>query len=169
MVEQQPPRRIQFPGGPPPDAPVPNDPIEGVDLATYARIAADLAEGNTPRLAILRACGLDEAAWLRIEQGHLIRIATAALREDTSRVEELDRLYIAAQDALGPTDPSRPLDRYAWLVGRIERGEDPAVVARSEGLSLPDWARLQRAWTRRLADDPALATTFRQWVVESKG
>jgi hypothetical protein len=162
------PDPIQFPGGPRPDEPVSREPISGVDLATYAKISAELAEGKVARKDVLRACGFDELRWAHVEQGWLVRIATAALRGDASLATDLDRLYLEAQDALGPTEPMRGLDRYAWLVARMERGEDPADVYASDGLSLPDAARLQRAWTKRLVSDEALMSTFRGWVERLK-
>jgi hypothetical protein len=161
-------RPIQLPSGPAPGEPIPTEPIAGIDLATYAKISAELAEKREPRAAVLRACGLTELVWLRVEQGWLVRIATAAMRGDPSLATELDRLYTAAQDSFGPTDPTRPLDHYATLVARMEAGEDPADTLAADGLSLADWGRLQRAWTRRLANDAALASTFRGWVERLK-
>jgi hypothetical protein len=162
------PQTIQLPFGPAAGEPVVNDPIDGVDLGTYAKIAAELAEAGAARAAILRACGLDELRWGVIERGFLVRIATAALRGDPSLALELDELYVRAQESLGPTDPTRSLDRYAWLVARLELGHDAAALFAADGLSLADWSRLHRAWTKRLVADPALAVTFREWVAQVK-
>ncbi len=159
---------VQLPGGPPADAPIPSDPVDGVDLQTYALISAHLAEGVDPRDRVLHMHRLDETRWLHIEQTHLLRIASATLRGDRSRAEEFDRLYLEAQDALGPVEPSRPLDRYAQLVARIERGDNPGLVAKQDGLSLADFGRLSRAWTRRLAQDAAMSRQFREWVQHEK-
>ena len=157
-----------LPGGPKPGEPIPTDPIDGIDFATYARISAILAEKRGPRKNVLAANNLDEIRWAFVEQGFMIRIATAALRGDMSLVMELDRLYVEAQDQLGETEPTRPLDQYAGLVARMESGEGPPEVLASDKLSLADWARLQRAWTRRLAQDAELTSTFRGWVEEKK-
>lgn len=168
MNEPPNPNEIQLPAGPAPGEPIPDGPIDGIDFATYARISAILAEKRGPRANVLAANDLDEVRWAFVEQGFMIRIATAALRGDTSLAMELDRLYVEAQDQLGDTEPTRPLDRYAELVARMESGEDPSKVLASDGLSLADWARLQRAWTRRLAQDAEMTSTFRGWVEEKK-
>jgi hypothetical protein len=162
------PANVQLPGGPAPGEPIPVTPIDGIDFPTYVRISAILAEKKAPRANVLAANGLDEVRWAFVEQGFLLRVATAALRGDMAPMTELDRLYGDAQDALGPTDPIRPLDRYAELVARMESGEQASQVLASDGLSLADWARLQRAWTRRLAQDAEMTSTFRGWVEERK-
>lgn len=168
MAEPPDPSQVQLPGGPAPGEPIPDTPIDGVDFPTYVRISAILAENKAPRAGVLAANGLDEVRWAFVEQGFLLRVATAALRGDPSLASELDRLYVEAQDALGPTDPIRPLDRYAELVARMESGEPPPQVLASDGLSLADWARLQRAWTRRLAQDAEMTSKFRGWVERRK-
>jgi len=159
---------IQLPGGPAPGEPIPNGPIDGIEFGTYVRISAILAEKKAPRANVLAANNLDEVRWAFVEQGFLLRVATAALRGDMGPSEELDRQYVEAQDALGPTDPTRPLDQYAALVARMEMGEPPTRVLASDGLSLADWARLQRAWTARLAQDAEMTSTFRGWVESRK-
>jgi hypothetical protein len=170
MVVDEPPNpaEIQLPGGPAPGEPIPDTPIDGIDFAMYARISAILAEKRAPREKVLAANGLDEIRWAFVEQGFMVRMATAALRGDMSLLQEHDRLYAEAQDQLGPTEPTRPLEAYAGLVARMESGENPPDVLASDGLSLADWARLQRAWTQRLAQDADLASTFRGWVEEKK-
>jgi hypothetical protein len=162
------PSRVQLPGGPAPDQPIPDTPIDGIDFPTYARVSAILAEKRAPRANVLAANGLDEVRWAFVEQGFMLRIATAAMRGDMGPMNELDRMYVEAQDALGDTDPTRPLDRYADLTARMESGEPAAQVLASDGLSLADWARLQRAWTRRLAQDAEMTSTFRGWVEARK-
>jgi hypothetical protein len=162
------PSRVQLPGGPAPDQPIPDGPIDGIDFPTYVRVSAILAEKRAPRANVLAANGLDEVRWAFVEQGFLLRAAAAALRGDMGPLSELDRLYTEAQDALGDTDPTRPLDRYADLVARMEMGEPTPSVLASDGLTLADWARLQRAWSRRLAQDAEMTSTFRGWVEARK-
>lgn len=168
MSEPPNPHEIQLPGGPKAGEPIPDGPIDGVDFATYARISAILAEKRAPRAGVLSANNLDEVKWAFVEQGFMLRIATAALRGDMSLAMELDRLYTEAQDQLGDTEPTRPLNHYATLVARIEAGQPAPEVLKSDGLSLADWARLQRAWTNRLAQDGEMTSTFRGWVEEHK-
>lgn len=153
-----------LPGGPDPALPIPREPVHGVDLTRYGQISAALAEGQEPRTQVLRAQQLDEMRWLEVEQTWLLRIASGAMRGDLSLGQELDRAYAEAQASLGTLEPTRPLDRYAALRARIEAGEAPSAVAASDGLSLADWMRLERAWTSRIAQDPALAAAFRERV-----
>jgi hypothetical protein len=158
-----------FPGGPDPALPIPREPVHGVDLARYAQISATLAERREPRAEVLRAQQLDEMRWLEVEQTWLLRIASAAMRGDLSLGQELDRAYAEAQASLGTLEPTRPLDRYAALRARVEAGESPSAVAASDGLSLSDWMRLERAWTSRIVQDPALAAAFRERVAAELG
>jgi hypothetical protein len=153
-----------FPGGPDPSKPVPREAVEGFDLSRYAKLSARLAEGKERRDLVLSAEGLTERSWAHVELTWMLRIATEMLHGDTQLALEFDRLYVEAQDSLGPTDPVLPLDRYAHLVAQLEGGRDPVEAFHEHGLSLADAARLQRAWTKRLAQDPAMMETFREMV-----
>ena len=168
MTERPDPATIEFPGGPRAGEPIPDDPIDGIDFGTFVKISAEIAEGNPPRAAIVRAVGLDELRWTFIEQGFMLRVATAALRGDSSLAEDLNRRYVEAQDALGPTEPTHGLDRYAFMVAHAEKGAPLLPILKAEGLTLAGFARLQRAWTKRLVADEALSSTFRGWVEQVK-
>jgi hypothetical protein len=150
----------RFPGGPDPEKPVPREPVRGVDLVGYAALAARLAEQREPRGAVLQVAGLDEPAWMEIERTWMMRIGLSALQGDTSLLREYDEAYLAAQGSLGPAEPTRTLEEYAAIVARIERGEPPPQVFAAAGLSLADFARLQRAWAPRIAQDPAMRDDF---------
>ncbi|MGK3983619.1 hypothetical protein WME99_11325 [Sorangium sp. So ce136] len=167
MPESRPPLP-QLPGGPDPTQPVPRSPVEGVDLDTYARISAELAETPADRATILASHGLDEMRWMDVEMTWLLRVATAALQSDLSLGEDLDRAYTAAQVELGSPGPTLALEEYARLAARIEAGEPPSSVLARARLSLASYARLQRAWTLRLAADPALARTYREMVAAAR-
>jgi hypothetical protein len=168
-VEDEPPKQLPaFPGGPDPTQPVPRESIEGYDLARYAQVSALLAEGIQPRESVFAANGLTERAWAHIELTWMLRIATALLQGDQSLALEFDRLYVQAQDALGPTDPTMSLEQYAEVVARIEGGQDPVEVFGAHGLTLASAARLQRAWTRRLAQDIEMTDAFRAMVKDAK-
>ncbi|MFO0761952.1 MAG: hypothetical protein U0359_36265 [Byssovorax sp.] len=71
-----------FPGGPDPSAPIPTTPVEGLDLAAFARASARLADRSRPRAATLAELGLDEVRWATIEQTWMLRIAAALLKQD---------------------------------------------------------------------------------------
>ena len=157
-----------FPGGPDPSQPVPREAIEGFDLPRYARVSARLAEGKEPREQVLAAEGITERGWAHIELTWMLRIATALLQGDTSLPTEFNGLYVEAQDVLGPTDPTLSLDQYAHMVAQLEGGADPLEVFAHYGITLADSARLQRAWNKRLAQDPAMTEAFRQMVESAR-
>jgi hypothetical protein len=167
MVTSSDPPPPSLPGFPA-DQPIPTDPIEGLTLEQYAAISAELNERREPTEGVLLRHGLDLARWQRVEQTWPLRIAALALRGNPTLAQDYDRYYVAAQDALGPTEPTRTLDEYARITGRILSGEEAAQVSSSEGLSLADFARLVRAWNTRLARDPDLTKAFRALVQTHK-
>jgi hypothetical protein len=147
---------------------MPRETVEGYDLPRYVQLSAELAEGAKPREELLAAAGLSERAWAHIELTWMLRIATGLLQGDQSLALEYDALYVAAQDALGPADPTMPLEKYAGVVARLELGHDPIEVFDAHGLTLASAARLQRAWTKRLARDMDLTEAFRGMVKAAK-
>ena len=63
-------------------------------------VAARLAARGEPREAVLRSVTLDEPRWLAIEQGWLLRIATAMLQQDLGLAQDHDEALRAAREAL---------------------------------------------------------------------
>lgn len=110
------------------DEPIATEPVEGIDLSTYAAISADLVEQPEARLLVLRACGLTERQWHRVEHTWLLRIAAAALRRDLSLSAVYDEAFTRAQAAFGPTEPTHSLSDYAGLVARLSSGQAASVV-----------------------------------------
>lgn len=158
----------KLPGGPDPAEPVPRTPVDGIDLATYARVGVRLAMRTGPRDATLAAEGLTEARWLSIETQWLLRIAVALLKEDVALGREYEEAVAAAQAALAPAEPARSMEDYAVMVAAIEGGQDPAAVLGAAKMSAGEWGNLQRAWTERLARDPALTRAFRAMVAAAR-
>jgi hypothetical protein len=145
---------------------VDRDPVHGIDLQKYASISARIAEGREPRGAVLAGLGLDEGTWLDVEKTWLLRVAAAAMHGDLSLSREYDEHYVAAQDALGPTDPTHGIADLAAVLRALSAGDDPRDVLPRYRLTLPGFGRLQRAWSRRMAKDEALATAFRDLLAE---
>ncbi len=150
----------RLPGGPDPEEPIPRTAVHGVDMESYAHIAAELAEQPRARAEVLARHGLSELKWLEVEKTWLLRIATAALAGDPTLGHEVDRAFIAAQDAAGGDEPACSVEVYARLIVRIEAGDELPAVLAAEGLSLADWARSCRAWAARIAADPAVADAY---------
>jgi hypothetical protein len=150
----------RLPGGPDPDAPVPRTPVHGIDLARYAGITAELGERGVERAAVLAGYALDEGLWLMVEKTWALRLATAALQHDTALIKEYDAAFVAAQDELGGPMPS--FERYVAVTLRLGREGNAAVVLADEGMSLADWARMQRYWGARLSKEDELIARYRE-------
>lgn len=128
-----------------------------IDLDAYARISADLAEGDRPMREVLEAYGVAEAAWNDATLHWNVTMAEAA-RTDPSMAIRFSELFAAAQDA---KKPIAPLDvaGYAALVNDVEAiGLARALAARQ--LSNADYFRLVRHWARAIARDPALSRQY---------
>lgn len=96
--------RLAIPLGPDPDAPIPTDAVEGVELATCARVAALTSRGVRQRDAVARL-GLEPATYLRAETAWMLRLAAAALRRELSLVEAYDAAFAAARAELERSEP----------------------------------------------------------------
>ena len=144
--------------------PIPTDPVEGVDLLSYAAVSAELVEDPAARVQVLGLHGLTERQWLRGAHTWLLRLAAAALRHDLSVANASDEAFTRAQATRGPTDPTQSLDQYAQLVARLGRGQAASAVLADAQISLPAWSRLHRAWSWRLAQDEQLHQTFQEMV-----
>lgn len=158
----------QLPGGPDPTQPVPEEPVEGIDLEAYATLSARLIADTAPREALLAQAGLNERLWLRVERTWLLRLAAAALRGELALARRYDAAYVAAQDALVEGQPLVPLDRFANLVAQIEAGRAAPLVLAEAGVSPAAFAASQRAWASRFGLDQALICTFRAIVEQWK-
>jgi hypothetical protein len=147
-----------------PKAKVPRDPVHGFDLARYVAVAARLAEQTEPREGVLAAAGVDEMTYVDVEKTWMLRVGSAAMDGDLSLLHEYEQRYVAAQDALGPTEPTHGLDALAAIIGALAKGEDARDVLPRHRLSLAGFARLQRAWSRRMAQDDNLALVYRDML-----
>ncbi len=146
------------------DQPIPTDPVEGVDLLSYAAVSAELVEDPAARVHVLGLHGLTERQWLRVEQTWLLRVAAAALRRDLSLANAYDEAFTRTQATLGLTDPTHSLEQYAQLVARLGRGQTAGAVLADAQMTLPAWSRLHRVWSSRLAQDEQLHQNFQDMV-----
>jgi len=136
-----------------------DEPVEPtLAVGDYARIAAELAEGKEPRGSTLDRHGLDEDGWALEERAWLDRMASAAMNGDASPTVEYGDRFVAEQDALArPEEAKTTLEDYAALRAAMEKTGDPPALLARRSLTLPEWMRLDRRWTRRAADDPEVA------------
>jgi hypothetical protein len=128
-----------------------------IDLETYARISADLAEGDRPPREILAAHEISDDAWSAATLYWNNAMAEAA-RHDPGLAIRFSELFAAAQDA---KKPLAPLDVNGWadLVTDVESlGLARALQKRQ--LSNADYFRLVRHWAKALGQDPALSRAY---------
>lgn len=130
-----------------------------IDLEAYAKISADLAEGDRPTREVLESYGVAESAWNDATLHWNVTMAEAA-RTDPSMAIRFSELFAAAQDA---KKPIAPLDvaGYADLVNDVEAVGLARALAKRQ-LGNADYFRLVRHWARALARDPELSRTYNE-------
>ncbi len=131
--------------------------IRGVSLAEFAAVQAGLAEGIDLD-AVLAAEAIDAAAWSEAEEGWADRLLDN-LEQEGPLQNRFDAHLAEAQDRYARPVP--PLDEQlgSWLdfVRGWSADPEPVALLARLGLHSSDIIRLQRAWSRRLANEPALA------------
>lgn len=163
MADDKPPIPA-FPGGPDPSKPVPDTPVEGLDLETYAYVSARIAEKKEPQDAILAEIGLTNRQWMRVEQTWLLRVAVAGLQGDTVYLKRYDDACVAGQERVAQDQPIWPMEQFAVVVAQIEAGYPPPLVLAQAGLTMAGFAKMQRVWAQELAKDPDASRAFRGHV-----
>ncbi len=126
---------------------------ESVPIELYATLSAALARKGVDRGAVLRAHKLSIAGWGAIDRHWKRCLAEQTDRGEKSLLHAFDIAYVTAQAEL-----HRPVGvrEYARILIGLERGEVGRVLADLE-LQLSDLMRLQRVWTKRVADNQELA------------
>lgn len=131
--------------------------LNGISLSQYAAVQAGLAEG-IPLDAVLEIEGIVPSCWLDAEDAwsdHLL----ADLEQDGTLQETFDEYLAEAQDRHGRRVPPLDDDLASWLdfVRHWSADPEPLALLARLGLKPGDLIRLHRAWSRRIALDPALA------------
>lgn len=134
---------------------VPSEPT--LPLEKYAYISAELAERPDTRRDCLKRYGFSEDLWVLEERGWLQKISHAATAGDIGLVTRYGELFVAAQDKLGDQSEGREtIDEYALLKVEIEEAENPIQVLKARNMSLAQWMRQDRRWTRDALNNKAL-------------
>ncbi|MFT3774528.1 MAG: DUF2169 domain-containing protein [Minicystis sp.] len=135
-----------------------------LDVARYGTICAELAHKGDDRAAVLKAHLLTEPAWAIVDQHWKKAIAQETEEGGRALLIAFDEAYLAAQQRLG-----KPVGvaEYARILVGIERGEVGRVLA-DLALELGDLMRLQRVWTKRLADSPELSAELTRAVEDAR-
>jgi hypothetical protein len=131
-------------------------PEPSLSLERYAQISADLAEEREPRRDCLKRYDLDEDAWGIEDRAWSSLIAEHVKRGDMSLPARHAELFAAAQDSLaGPEEGRITMEDYAALKVAMEAG-DPARTLGDKKMTLPQWMRVDRRWTRAALSDRKL-------------
>jgi hypothetical protein len=144
--------------------PEPEPGPENVTLSRYAAISAELAQKGVDRGSVLRHNKLSIGGWGAVDRHWKRAIAEQTERGERGMLNAFDTAYVAAQERL-----RRPIGvpEYARILVGLERGEVGRVLADLE-LQLSDLMRLQRVWTKRVADVPALAAELARAVESAR-
>jgi hypothetical protein len=126
---------------------------DAVPIERYAAISAALSRKGVDRGAVLRAHKLTIAGWGAIDRHWKRALAEQTDRGEKALLHAFDVAYVNAQGEL-----HRPVGvrEYARILIGLERGEVGRVLAALE-LQLSDLMRLQRVWSKRVAEAPDLA------------
>jgi hypothetical protein len=148
----------------------PSDPRhEHVSLASFAAVQAALAEGFELGVVLERE-GLEPALWLEAEDAWSDRL-TEDLEQDGPLQEAFDQHFAEAQDRLARPVPPLDDDLPSWLdfVRHWASASEPVLFLSRLGLHPSDVIRLHRAWSKRLAEDPALSQRAKEILEREPG
>ena len=128
-----------------------------IDLETYAKISADIAEGDVPYDRVLLRHRVDDAAWNEATL-HWNRTMGESAAVDPALAIRFSELFAAAQDA---KKPLAPLDVLGWadLVSDVEAIGLARALAKRQ-LSNADYFRLVRHWAKALGRDAELNRAY---------
>lgn len=133
-------------------------PIEPtISLEKYALISAALAEQRDPRKETLKAYGFDEDSFLMEERGWLTTMSEAAMKGDPEPATRYGELFVKAQDDLaGPNEGRETIEDYVALKVEMDDAPDPTKTLADRQMTLAQWLRMDRRWTRRALSDQGL-------------
>jgi hypothetical protein len=139
------------------------DPAQ-VPIERYATVSAELAQKGADRGVVLRGHRFTVAAWAAVDRHWTRAIAEQTERGERALLSAFDAAYVASQERL-----RRPIGvhEYARILVGLERGEVGRVLAELE-LQLSDLMRLQRVWTKKLAETPRLAAELQQATEDAR-
>ena len=129
-----------------------------MDLDTFARISAEVAEGTALLDDALARHGVTRASWETAQAATLRAVAEEAMGDGPTPLGDAYAEALAqARDALAAVPELTP-EAWAELSAAVAAKGAPALAAR--GLRAPDYLRLSRRWSRVLASEPAIAERY---------
>ncbi len=133
----------------------------GITLFHHARISAEIAEGDRPVAAVLKAHELTDAQWNESTLYWMTRMGDDVRQngQDARIPHVYSDAFAEAQDAMKPVPPMDAAG-YARLVVDVQAAGGPAAPLAARGLSTADYLRLSRCWARVLSSDPTQAKRY---------
>jgi hypothetical protein len=135
-----------------------------VSLDEYVRITLALAGAGSQRAELLAKAGLTEDEWQAIDDAWQQRIdeATDAI-DDSGGFPPLLAEYALAMDRAQTDQGSAlPFERFVQATLALRAAGDVAGVLRRLGLTMDEYMRASRHWTKRMIGDEELARAFRR-------
>jgi hypothetical protein len=128
----------------------------GLTLREYASVYAATSEGF-PLDLVLEGGGLTPGQWAAIDEAWGDAFSSD-LQADGTLSDEFDVAMFEAQEMYSRPIPPLDDDLHKWLlfVRAWSGAADPVEFLRERGLGANDLARLHRAWSGRLAENPDL-------------
>lgn len=148
---------------PPADVAAPFDPKD-MPIALYGSLSAELMIRRGERAAVLDANKLSEPSWARIHAHWTAAMGRETARGESKLLAQFDAAYV---ETMGRLRKPIGVPEYAALLVAIERGAVDKQLVKLE-LSLSDLMRVQRVWTRRLAEDQELGKILGKAVEEAR-
>jgi hypothetical protein len=129
-----------------------------IDAAAFpiekcAAINAEIAMKRAPMAEVLKKHQVEADEWTAVDRHWLAAITKETERGKTTLLGTYDAAYVGALEKIrGPITT----EDYARVVVGVERG-DVAAVLSSLGVPRTALMRIERVWTKRLAEDAKLA------------
>ena len=148
---------------PPPELPATFDPKD-VSIAAYGVVSAELMIRRGERAKVLEEHKLSEPAWARVHAYWTGEMGRETARGESRLLAQFDSAYV---ETLGRLRKPIGVPEYAAILVAIERGGVDRQLAQLS-LSLSDLMRVQRVWTRKIADDPEVGKVLGKAIEEAR-
>jgi hypothetical protein len=148
----------------PPPAPLPGFDPKDVPVSTYGTISAELMIRRGERPKVLDEHKLSEPAWARVHAYWTGEMGKETARAESKLLAQFDDAYVETLCRL-----RKPIGvpEYAAIQVAIERGAVDKQLALLS-LTLSDLMRVQRVWTRRIAEDPEVGKVLSKAIEEAR-
>lgn len=135
-----------------------------VPIALYGALSAELMIRRGERARVLEEHRLTEPSFARVHAHWTAEMGRETARGESKLLAQFDEAYV---ETMGRLRTPIGIPEYAAIQVAIERGAvDKQLSALS--LSLSDLMRVQRVWTRRMADEPEIGKLLGKAIEEAR-